>query len=270
MRLNKPIGILLLLWPTMWALWLASNGSVDPVIFTIFVLGVVLMRSAGCVINDIADREIDANVSRTVNRPLAAKQISISSAVILFFILLSAAFGLVLLCNSLTIKLAFIGAALSVIYPFLKRITHLPQMWLGMAFAYGVPMAFAAVRDAVPVNAWFLYGTCMVWPIIYDTMYAMADRPDDIKIGVKSTAILFGQYDRFIIGLLQVIFLGMMVKVGFDFQLGAMYDVSLLLAGLLFIYQQWLIKNREPARCFQAFLNNHWVGLVIFLGILFA
>jgi 4-hydroxybenzoate polyprenyltransferase len=266
-RLNKPIGILLLLWPTLWALWLASAGHPDPMILFVFVTGVIVMRSAGCIANDIADRHFDAHVTRTRERPLASGKISVTSALVLFFILLSVAFGLVLLCNALTIQLAFIGAGLAIIYPFLKRITHLPQLGLGLAFTWGVPMAFAAETNAIGKEAWFLFLTAMLWPIIYDTMYAMVDRDDDIRIGVKSTAILFGAWDKNIIAALQLIFLSFVLAVGVLFELKSVFYICVFASFLLFIYQQWLIKNNDRDACFRAFLNNNWVGLIIFLGI---
>ena len=267
-RLNKPIGILLLLWPTLWALWLSGNGQPEPLIVVIFIAGVIIMRSAGCVINDIADRHYDGHVERTRVRPLASGQVSCKEALILFVFLLAAAFFLVLLCNALTIKLAFIGAFLAIVYPFLKRVTHLPQLGLGLAFAWGVPMAFAAQTNNVPNAAWFLFLTALIWPIIYDTFYAMADKEDDIKIGVKSTAILFGKFTASIIGLLQIIFILMLVGVGVLFNLRDIYYVCVLFAAVLFIYQQYLIHQHSRQVYFNAFLNNNWVGMVIFVGIL--
>jgi 4-hydroxybenzoate polyprenyltransferase len=268
MRFDKPIGILLLLWPTLWALWLASAGHPDPLILAIFITGVVVMRAAGCIVNDMADRNIDGLVTRTAERPLASKKITIKSALVLFLILILLAFCLVCLCNWLTIQLAFIGAALAVIYPFLKRVTHLPQFVLGAAFTWGVPMAFAAETNSVGFAGWFLFMTCMLWPVIYDTMYAMVDRDDDIKIGVKSTAILFGSWDKAIIASLQFIFLLLLMLVGKIFQLEIIYYISLIFVAGLFLYQQWLIRDRERSACFRAFLNNNWVGLLLFLGIL--
>lgn len=267
MRLNKPIGILLLLWPTLWALWLASNGQPDRQILTIFILGVIIMRTAGCIINDIADRHVDGHVTRTRHRPLANQKISLEIAMVLFLVLITAAFVLVLFCNSFTIKLAFVGAALAIVYPFLKRITHLPQVGLGAAFAWGVPMAFAAQTNEIPFSAWVLYVAAMIWPIIYDTMYAMTDREDDLKVGIKSIAILFGDLDTLMISMLQLTFIGLMLVVGWQFQLGVFYYLSLAGAGLLFLYQFNLIQDRLPQQCFAAFLNNNWVGVVIFIGI---
>lgn len=265
MRLNKPIGILLLLWPTLIALWLAGAGHPSPDIVIIFVIGVVLMRSAGCIMNDIADRHVDGHVERTKLRPLASGKVSLTAAVLLFSILLALAFVLVLQLNWLTIQLAFIGAVLAIVYPFLKRITHLPQMGLGLAFSWGVPMAFAAELNSVPFAAWILFLAAAVWPMIYDTYYAMVDRADDIQVGIKSTAILFGRYDRLIIGGLQLLFLVLFSWVGYLFNLDWIYFASIGIAGLLFVYQQWITRTR--AACFQAFLNNQWVGAVIFIGV---
>lgn len=267
MRLNKPIGILLLLWPTLWALWLANHGTPSPKLLFIFIAGVILMRSAGCVVNDFADRHVDGHVARTKHRPLATGQVSVTEAIILAGLLGLMAFLLVLTCNTLTILLAFVGAALAIIYPFLKRITHLPQFGLGLAFSWGVPMAFAASTGRVDLSAWLLFFTCVLWPVIYDTLYAMVDRNDDLTIGVKSTAILFNEMDKLIIVLLQCLFLVAMVMVGLMFNLRAIYYASLIIAAILFLYQQWLIKDRTPMLCFRAFLNNNWVGCVVFLGI---
>ncbi|MHB1949242.1 MAG: 4-hydroxybenzoate octaprenyltransferase [Gammaproteobacteria bacterium] len=266
-RLNKPIGILLLLWPTLWALWLASSGKPDFHIVCIFVLGVVLTRSAGCIINDFADRKWDAYVERTRERPLATGRIKPWAALVLFGVLCLLAFLLVLMLNPLTIMLAFVGVGLMVFYPFMKRFTHLPQFGLGLAYAWGVPMAFAAQMNTVPRDAWWVFLTAAVWPVIYDTMYAMVDRADDVKVGIKSTAILFGTYDRVIIGVLQLVFLGLLGWLGIVFELNWPYFLSLGFVAILFGYQFWLLKNRDRKQCFKAFLNNHWIGLAIFLGI---
>ncbi|TAK74707.1 MAG: 4-hydroxybenzoate octaprenyltransferase [Gammaproteobacteria bacterium] len=268
MRLHKPIGILLLLWPTLWALWLAGQGQPHTKILLIFTAGVVLMRSAGCVLNDVADRHVDGRVRRTRRRPLAMGLVTVKEAILLVVFLSMVAFLLVLQCNLLTIALAFVAVALVIVYPLMKRFTHLPQIGLGAAFSWGVPMAFAAETGIIDVSAWFLFLTSMIWPVIYDTMYAMADRADDLKIGVKSTAILFDQMDKFVIGLMQTLFLVLLVIVGLMFQLNSIYYFSLIPAALLFIYQQWLIKDRNEHNCFRAFLNNNWVGLVVFAGIL--
>jgi 4-hydroxybenzoate polyprenyltransferase len=267
MRWDRPIGFLLLLWPTLWALWLASEGKPDPKIFFIFVAGVILMRSAGCVLNDIADRHFDAHVERTRERPLATGSVSLIEALLLASLLCLLAFLLVLQCNALTIALAFIGAGLAAVYPLMKRFTHLPQLGLGVAFSWGVPMAFAAETGSLSLISWFLFLTAVVWPVIYDTMYAMVDRNDDIKIGIKSTAVLLNTMDRLVIGLLQLLFLVMFVIVGLMFGLNLIFYLSLVAASFLFVYQQWLIKARDPKRCLQAFINNNIVGFVIFVGI---
>jgi 4-hydroxybenzoate polyprenyltransferase len=268
MRLHKPIGIFLLLWPTLWALWLASAGKPNVFIVIIFVMGTVLMRSAGCVINDFADRHVDKYVARTRERPLTSGKVTVQETLILFVVLMLTAFMLVLLLNWLTILLAVIAAVLAVSYPFLKRVTHLPQVGLGINFSWGVPMAFAAQNNVLTVADGYVFLATVIWAFMYDTVYAMVDRQDDIKIGVKSTAILFGNYDKVIIALLQLIFLAMLCYVGYIFHLRQIYFVSVFIAGLFFCYQQWLIKNREPDACFKAFLNNNWVGLIIFVGIL--
>jgi 4-hydroxybenzoate polyprenyltransferase len=267
MRLDKPIGILLLLWPTLWALWLASKGQPDLKILAIFVGGVILMRSAGCVLNDFADRRFDGHVQRTRQRPLASGKVSIVEALVIAALLSLCAFLLVLQCNFLTIILAFVGAGLTLFYPFMKRFTHLPQVGLGAAFTWGVPMAFAAELGKVDVSAWFLFFSGMLWPIIYDTMYAMVDREDDIKIGVKSTAILFNQKDRLLIGVLQIAFVICLAVLGLIFELNSIYYTSIFIVTLLFIYQQSLLRNHEPQLCFKAFLNNNWVGFTIFAAI---
>lgn len=267
MRLHKPIGILLLLWPTLWALWLASDGWPNPKMLFIFVAGTFLMRSAGCIVNDIADRHIDGHVERTNQRPLVTGAVTLNEALSLAGLLSLGALSLVLFCNTVTVFLAFIGAVLAVVYPLMKRFSHLPQAGLGMAFSWGVPMAFAAVKGNVTGKAWLLFLTCMIWPVIYDTLYAMVDREDDRRIGVKSSAILFGWMDRVIIGLLQVLFILMLMIAGVLFNLKAIYYLCVLSAGFLFLYQQWLIKDRQREKCFAAFLNNNWVGFVIFIGI---
>jgi len=231
-------------------------------------LGVIIMRSAGCVINDYADRKIDKLVKRTQHRPITSDEVSANSALILFFVLLLAALGLVLMTNSLTIQLAFVAAGLAIIYPFTKRWTHLPQFVLGLAFAMSVPMAFAATIGSVPYSAWLIFAATVIWTVIYDTMYAMADREEDLKIGVKSTAVLFAKFDRLIIGLLQICLLLILIKVSEVFNLGIFYYISLILSAFLMIYHQNLIRNREKTACFQAFLHNNYIGMVIFIGIL--
>nr|WP_286294153.1 4-hydroxybenzoate octaprenyltransferase [Methylomarinovum sp. IN45] len=268
MRLHRPIGIFLLLWPALWALWIAGNGRPDPVIVAVFILGVVLMRSAGCVINDYADRRFDPHVRRTCDRPLAAGRVTPGEALILFAVLCGLAFVLVLFLNRLTIALAFVAAFLAASYPFMKRYTHLPQAYLGLAFGWAVPMAFAAQTGAVPAVAWWLLLATLLWALAYDTMYAIVDREDDLRIGVKSTAILFGRHDRLIIGLIQLAMLAVLAWVGRLAGLGEGYWAGLLAAAGFMAYQQWLIRERDPGRCFQAFLNNNWLGAVVFLGIL--
>ncbi|MFT5063537.1 MAG: 4-hydroxybenzoate polyprenyltransferase [Gammaproteobacteria bacterium] len=271
MRLDRPVGNYLLLWPTLWALWFAaiSQGAVIPAIpvMAVFIAGVFLMRAAGCVINDFADRKIDGQVDRTKARPLATGEVSPKEALVLFFALTLAAFCLVLTMNSLTIKLSFVGAALATLYPFTKRWTHLPQFVLGAAFGWAVPMAFAAQANALPPLAWILFSITILWTVAYDTMYAMVDREDDLKIGVKSTAILFGRFDRLIIALLQLSTLILLVFIGILQQLNWPYYLGLCAAAGLALWQQWLIKERHGDRCFKAFLNNHPFGLVVFIGI---
>lgn len=268
MRLDKPIGILLLLWPTLWALFLAKKGMPDFSILLIFVLGVVLMRSAGCVINDYADRNIDGKVKRTSTRPLATGAATAQEAKWLFVGLITCSFVLVLFLNTYAILLSFIAAGLAFIYPFMKRYTHLPQLVLGMAFGWSIPMAYAASINQLSLECWLLFCANLTWTVAYDTQYAMVDRDDDLRIGVKSTAILFAQYDNKIISLLQIITLGFLIAVGNVAQLHYSYFVLLFCATLLFIYQCRLIKNRERSECFKAFLNNNYVGLVIFLAVL--
>jgi len=268
MRLDKPVGIYLLLWPTLWAVSIAADGHPSWWLVLVFVAGVVLMRSAGCVINDYADRHIDSKVERTKARPLTSGQVTEREALILFTALVLCAFLLVLTLNPLTILLSLGGAFLAASYPFMKRYTHLPQAYLGAAFGWAVPMAFAAQTGELDPRLWWLFLATLIWALIYDTMYAMVDREDDLKIGVKSTAILFGKHDRMIIGLLQLLMLGVMLIVGRSFDLGLIYHVSLGAAALLMAYHQWLIRRRERAACFKAFLHNHWIGLVLVIGIM--
>ncbi len=268
MRLNRPIGILLLLWPTLWALWIAGDGKPDVLVTLVFVAGVVLMRSAGCVINDYADRNIDPHVQRTAERPLAAGRVSPREALILFALLGLVAFGLVLLLNRLTIVLSVVAVLLAVSYPFAKRYTHLAQVHLGAAFGWAVPMAFAAQTNSLPAVAWLLFFITVLWATVYDTMYAMVDRADDLRIGVKSTAVLFAAKDKMIIGLLQIVLLLLLVVVGRQLCLNVYYYLALAAAFGLALFQQYLIKDRVTAQCFRAFLNNNWFGAVIFIGIL--
>jgi len=268
MRLHKPIGIFLLLWPTLWALWIAGQGRPDFKVFSVFVAGVVLMRSAGCVINDYADRNFDPHVARTRDRPIAAGRVSPREALLLFFALSMLAFLLVLLMNALTVWLSLAGGLLAASYPFMKRYTHLPQVYLGAAFGWAVPMAFAAQTGAVPRTAWLLFVATVLWATAYDTMYGMVDREDDRKIGVRSTAILFGDADRTIIGIIQLLALSALALAGQAAGLGGFYYFGLLLAAGLALYQQFLIRERKPEQCFKAFLNNNWFGAAVFSGII--
>ncbi|EEY46542.1 4-hydroxybenzoate octaprenyltransferase [Vibrio mimicus] len=270
MRMDRPIGSLLLLWPTLWALLLAAQGLPDVRVLVVFVLGVFLMRSAGCVINDFADRHVDGHVKRTSQRPLPAGLVSAKEALLLFVVLAVTAFLLVLTMNTLTIQLSFVGILLAFIYPFMKRFTHLPQLVLGLAFSWSIPMAWSAQADALPPQVWVLFLINALWTVAYDTQYAMVDRDDDVKIGIKSTAILFGRWDKRIIGLLQLATLGLLVALGQGLELSASYYWSLLVAAGLFAYQQHLIRYRERMPCFQAFLNNNYVGMAITAGILFS
>ena len=268
MRLDKPIGILLLLWPTLWALWLASNQHPDRGIVALFIIGVILMRSAGCVINDIFDQHLDSKVSRTRLRPLAAGTLTTHSALILFVLLILSAGSVLFFLNQKTRFLALGGALLAVIYPLLKRIIPLPQFGLGVAFAWGIPMAFAACQQPLSEAACWLFASAFFWIVMYDTLYAMVDRYDDLSAGIHSSAIFFGKNDRLMIFLLQLAALFCLLKTGLLFHLKTHYYICLASAGCLFAWQQWLIRDRHPHRCFQAFMNNHWVGLLIFLGLL--
>ena len=267
MRLHRPIGIFLLLWPVLWALWIASAGKPALLVLLVFVSGVVLMRSAGCVINDYADRKFDPQVERTRARPIAAGRVSPREALVLFAVLALIAFALVLSMNRLTILLSFIGAALAVSYPFMKRWTHLPQFYLGAAFGWGVPMAYAAQTGGVPVEAWILFAATLCWAVAYDTVYAMIDREDDIRIGVKSTAILFGSADRFMVALFHAVTLMLLVWTGVRAGLGLTYYIGLLLAAALAGRQQWLIRTRARDACLRAFLDNNRFGAVIFTAL---
>jgi 4-hydroxybenzoate polyprenyltransferase len=268
MRADKPIGIYLLLWPTIWALWIAAQGTPPWSILLVFVAGVIVMRSAGCVINDYADRKVDGSVARTATRPLATGEISEKEALGLFFLLILFAFVLVLTLNWQTIVLSFGALVLATIYPFMKRYTHLPQVVLGAAFSWSIPMAFMAVTGQIGWQAWLLFLANVCWTTAYDTQYAMVDREDDLKIGVKSTAILFGQYDRLIIAILQFFSLVLILFVSINQQLGWPMYLALGISAGLFVYQQWLIRARVREACFKAFLHNHYVGLVIALGII--
>ncbi|MDD7804923.1 MAG: 4-hydroxybenzoate octaprenyltransferase [Endozoicomonas sp. (ex Botrylloides leachii)] len=266
-RLDKPIGIYLLLWPVLWALWLAAHGVPSIRSLATFSFGVILMRSAGCIINDYADRHFDGHVKRTANRPLPSGRITEKEALIYFTVCVITAFLLVLTTNALTIKLSFIGLLLASVYPFTKRYTHLPQVVLGAAFSWSIPMAFSAECNCVPAVVWPLFAANLFWTVAYDTQYAMVDRDDDLKIGVKSTAIFFGRFDNMAIALLQgmtVITLGF---IGLKMALGWLYYLSLALAAILFLIQQKMTRNRERDTCFKAFLSNHWIGMIIFIGI---
>ena len=266
-RFDRPVGTLILLWPALWALWVASSGKPDAWVLTVICAGVIIMRAAGCVINDYADRDFDPHVERTQHRPIAAGKVSPKEALILFAVLCLIAFALVLTLNLYTILLSFIGAFLAASYPFMKRYTHLPQAYLGMAFGWAVPMSFAAQSNSIPKVAWLMYLAVALWALIYDTMYAMVDREDDLKIGVKSTAILFGKHDRTIIGILQIIMLALLVGVGLMQQLSWPYYLGLLIAAGLSVYQQTLIANYDKKLCFKAFLNSNWFGLTVFAGL---
>jgi len=270
MRLDRPIGIWLLLWPALWALWISAEGHPDPWVFSVFVAGVVVMRSAGCVINDYADRDFDGKVERTRDRPLANGSIEPTEALVIFGALALVALGLVLSLNRQTQLLAIGAALLTVIYPFCKRYVAAPQLVLGAAFAWSVPMAFAAQTDNVPRLAWLIWLTVLIWAVVYDTMYAMADREDDRKLGLNSTAILFGQADLYIVGVLQTILLLSLFLIGEVAELGMWYRLSVLIVAVLMLYQFSLIRKREPQDCFRAFLNNRHIGATIFVGILLA
>ncbi|MFD2191789.1 4-hydroxybenzoate octaprenyltransferase [Pistricoccus aurantiacus] len=266
-RLDRPIGTWLLMWPTLWALWIASNGLPSRELLLIFIGGVYLMRAAGCVINDYADRRVDGHVKRTKDRPLATGRISENEARLVFVLLVLGAFGLVCLTNVYTVMLSSGGILLACVYPFMKRYTHLPQLFLGAAFSWSIPMAFGAVLEEVPPVAWILFAANLVWTVAYDTQYAMVDRDDDLKIGVKSTAVLFGRADRQIIGILQLATLALLAWAGTRLGLGGFYWLGLAAMGAIFVYQQWLIRDRSRDHCFRAFLNNYWAGLVVFAGL---
>lgn len=266
-RLDRPIGNFLLLWPTLWALWLAAEGIPHLDVLVVFVLGVLVMRAAGCVINDYADREFDRHVKRTRTRPLTTGAVSEREALILFAALCLLAFALVLLMNWLTVLLSFVGVAIAATYPFMKRYTHLPQIHLGAAFGWAVPMAFAAQTGAVPAIAWLVFLATVMWATIYDTQYAMVDRDDDLKIGIRSTAILFGQHDRLIIALLQILLTALLWLIGMVADLGPLWQVGVIVGAGFFVWQQWLIRHRDRDGCFRAFLNNNFYGGVIFLGL---
>ncbi|ENU1228704.1 MULTISPECIES: 4-hydroxybenzoate octaprenyltransferase [Providencia] len=267
MRIDRPIGSLLLLWPTYWALWIAAQGTPSLHLLIVFTAGVFFMRAAGCVINDFADRHFDGHVERTKHRPLPSGDVTEKEAKILFASLVGLSFLLVLTLNSMTIWLSVAGLALAWVYPFVKRVSNLPQVVLGAAFGWSIPMSFSAVGETLPAVCWLLFLVNIIWSVIYDTQYAMVDRDDDLKIGVKSTAILFGQYDKLIIGALQFLMVALLLVIGSLAGLGTLYYISLVLVAGLFIYQQQLMANRERAPCFKAFMNNNFVGLILFIGI---
>ena len=267
MRTDKPIGALLLLWPTLWALWVATPGLPPLWILAVFVAGVWLMRAAGCVVNDYADRKFDGHVKRTANRPMPSGAVTEKEARTLFVVLILISFLLVLTLNTMTILLSVAALALAWVYPFMKRYTHLPQVVLGAAFGWSIPMAFAAVSETVPLSCWLMFLANILWAVAYDTEYAMVDRDDDLKIGIKSTAILFGRQDKLIIGILQVAVLALMVAIGYLNGLNGVFYAAVVAAGGLFVYQQKLIANRDRDACFKAFLNNNYVGLELFLGL---
>lgn len=266
-RIDKPIGTLLLLWPTLWALWLAADGLPDLWTLLVFVVGVFLMRSAGCVINDYADRNFDGHVKRTAGRPLPMGKVKPREVLALFAVLALISFALVLTMNPLTIGLSFAALLLAVCYPFMKRYIPIPQLVLGMAFSWSIPMAYAAQANALPAVAWLVFLANLLWTIAYDTQYAIVDRDDDLKLGLKSSAILFGRHDKRIIGALQLLTLLILLLVGQLSELGSSYYWSLLAAAALFVYQQRLIRERQREACFQAFLNNNYVGALIFAGV---
>lgn len=267
-RFDRPIGSLLLLWPTLWALFLAADGMPNINVLIVFVLGVIFMRAAGCVINDFADRNFDGHVKRTKDRPMPSGKVSEREALGLFFLLVLVSFLLVLTMNSLTIMLSVVGVLLAACYPFMKRYTHLPQLVLGVAFGWSIPMAYAAQAGDLSLSAWLLFTANILWTIAYDTQYAMVDRDDDLKVGIKSTAILFGRFDKLIIGLLQLATLSLLIAVGMVLQLGQVYYWSLLIASGLFVYQQMLLKERLRESCFRAFLNNNYFGMIVCVGII--
>lgn len=268
MRADRPIGTWLLLWPTLWALWIAAQGVPPLDLLLIFSLGVWLTRSAGCVINDYADRHFDGHVKRTQGRPLPTGRISEREAIALFIGLMLAAFALVLLTNGMTILMSLAGLALAFCYPFMKRYTHFPQVVLGAAFGWAIPMAFTAVQAELPPIAWLIFVAKLLWTVAYDTQYAMVDRDDDLKVGIKSTAVFFGRHDRLMIGLLQVAVLLLLLQIGRLAGLGLCYQLGVAACALLFIYQHWLIRHRERAACLKAFLNNHWAELLVLIGIM--
>lgn len=267
-RFDRPIGILILLWPALWALWVAGDGKPDLGVLIVICLGVVLMRAAGCVINDYADRDFDPHVARTKQRPIAAGKVKPKEALWVFVVLCLCAFCLVLTLNTFTVLLSFVAAFLAASYPFMKRYTQLPQAYLGIAFGWAVPMSFSAQTNNIPAVAWVMYLAVVLWALVYDTMYAMVDKEDDLKIGVKSTAILFGAYDRHIMAILQLIIIGLLIVVGQMKHLSWPYYGGILVGTGHFVYQQKLIFYRDKMLCFRAFLNSNWFGMTVFIGLL--
>lgn len=266
-RLHRPIGILLLLWPTLWSLWIAAEGVPPWGMVLVFTLGVAIMRSAGCAINDYADRDFDGHVARTEDRPIASGLIQPREAIGVFLVLSLMAATLLIFLNWPTRYLSLVALALTALYPFMKRYTYLPQVVLGAAFGWAVPMVFMALTESLPLITWVIFLSTLIWALIYDTQYAMVDREDDLKIGVKSTAILFGRHDNLIVGLLQGVMIGLLVLIGWMSDRGLLYFLGIVAAAMLFLYQQWLTRNRDPKACFQAFLNNNRFGLVVFVGL---
>jgi len=269
-RFKQPIGWLLLLWPTLWALWVANQGRPSFHLIFVFVAGAFITRSAGVVVNDLTDRDFDPYVERTKSRPVASGSVTVKEAHTVIYVLTLIAFLLVLTTSHLTVLLSIFAVFITLVYPLMKRYTYLPQVFLGFAFSWGVPMAFAASIHSVPKTAWLIFATNILWVLIYDTLYAMVDREDDLKIGVKSTAILFDDADRVIIGIIQIMFIAALFSIGYQLEFGETYHIALLLASGLMIYQQILINDRAPQKCFKAFKNNNWVGMIIFLGIVFS
>jgi len=267
MRVDKPVGLWLLLWPTLWALWLAGEGHPDQGLFVVFVAGVFVMRSAGCVLNDYVDRKIDPYVERTRTRPIASGAVAPTEALVLFVALSLIAVGLATMLNRPARMLAIIAAGLTLAYPFIKRWVSIPQFVLGAAFGWAVPMAFAAQTGSTPQLAWLVFGVAVIWAVIYDTFYAMVDREDDRKLGVKSTALLFGEVDLFVIAGLQLLMLAALIFVGLRAELGLWYFLAVAAAAALMAYHQWLARERQPADCFAAFMHNHYIGFVVFVGI---
>lgn len=267
MRFDKPIGTFLLAAPTAWALAIANRGLPPWDLIIIFTLGVIVMRAAGCTANDLADRNLDGFVERTRTRPLVRGAISAREALLLLLLLLAIALGLVLLTNPLTVKLSFVGAGLSIVYPFMKRVTYLPQFVLGAAFSWSIPMSFAASLNQLPNGLWWLFAANLLWTVVYDTQYAMVDREDDLAVGIKSTAILFGELDRRLIGVMQIAAIGCFIGCGQSFQLGISYYVAIACVASMFVWHQWLIRHRDRAACFVAFNQSKWIGVIVLAGL---